>query len=152
QVLQATAGGRVVFELELHENGDYEFRLFDQVDHDPPYDVNPPGSPVDPFVPGDAFPLRDQNTDLIDNDDVPAGQAPRNFDISELNLGALIDFTDYDGDSVTLDEKFTVTIRDDMPKLLNGSGSDIRLTVDEDDISTLNDGILGGSLGTSPND
>ena len=36
-------GDREVFALTLNPNGTWTFKLFDQVDHDPPYDMNPPG-------------------------------------------------------------------------------------------------------------
>ena len=39
----ANNGDREVFALTLNPNGTWTFKLFDQVDHDPPYDVNPPG-------------------------------------------------------------------------------------------------------------
>ena len=34
-ILVATAGGQTVFTLEVSENGDYEYILFDQIDHPP---------------------------------------------------------------------------------------------------------------------
>src|SRR5262249_4585754 len=140
---------RLVMQLHLDSSGKYTFSLYDQMDHDPPYDVNPPGFPnTDPFVPGDQFPLRDQNTDLIDNDD-PNGD-PRVLDVSKINFGALIEFSDYDHDTVGLDGVFEVQIRDDIPKLVHGET--ICLTVDEDDISTLGAAPDTGSLGTSPDD
>ncbi|HET9717721.1 MAG TPA: DUF5801 repeats-in-toxin domain-containing protein, partial [Pseudolabrys sp.] len=142
-------GDRLVMQLHLDSNGQYSFSLFDQIDHDPPYDTDPPGFETnDPFVPGDQFPLRDQNTDLIDNDD-PNG-VPRDFDVSKLNFGALIEFSDYDHDTVGLDGVFEIRIRDDIPKLVHGEA--ICLTVDEDDISTLGANPNPGSLGTSPDD
>ena len=140
---------RIVFTLKLFSDGKYEFSLFDQMDHDPPFDNEPPGFPSDPFHPGDHFPLADQNTDLIDFDDKPPAEV-REFDISKLNFGGLIEFSDYDHDTVGLDGVFEIQIRDDIPKLVHGEA--ICLTVDEDDISTQNDGIVGSSLGTSPDD
>lgn len=160
QILQATAGDRTIFELKLFENGDVEFYLYDQVDHDPPYDQDPQGfnSPDNPnYVDNNGHAnstFADQNTDLIDHDDVPAGQSPRLFDINQLNFGALIKAEDYDGDYVVLDGAFTIQIRDDIPKLIHGGK--IQLTVDEDDISTVGltppANVNPGSLGTSPDD
>ena len=152
EVLEARASdGRLVFTLEVFEDGDYEFSLHDQMDHDPPYDIDPPGfdSNDNPFFPGNTLiPPADQNTDLVDFDDdnTPPGE-PRNFDIDELNLGALIQFEDYDHDAVTLDGEFVVKIRDDIPEIKHGK--DICLTVDEDDIDT---GAPTGSDGNHPND
>ena len=152
EVLEARASdGRLVFTLEVFEDGDYEFSLHDQMDHDPPYDIDPAGfdSNDNPFFPGNTLiPPADQNTDLIDFDDdnTPPGE-PRTFDIDELNLGALIQFEDYDHDAVTLDGDFVVKICDDIPEIKHGK--DICLTVDEDDIDT---GAPTGSDGNHPND
>ncbi|HVU22247.1 MAG TPA: hypothetical protein VHE09_16065, partial [Rhizomicrobium sp.] len=114
-------GDRLVFKFELtnDETGQFEFKLYDQLDHDPGHG---------------------QNTDLVN--DVPGP-------VNTLNFGKIIEFSDADGDSVNLDHVFTITIRDDVPQLLKGADYQ---TVDEDDISTLQDGLPGGSLGTSPDD
>ena len=67
-----------MFALTLNPNGTWTFQLFDQMDHDPPYDVNPPGfeNGDDPNFPGNTHnPDADQNTDLIDNDDPTAIRA-----------------------------------------------------------------------------
>ena len=111
--------------------------------------TDPPGFiSQDPTSGGNNFPLSDRNTDLIDNDD-PNGN-PRILDIDQINFGALIDFSDSDHDTVSLDGAFTISIRDDVPKLVHGET--ICLTVDEDDISTLGSNPNPGSLGTSPDD
>ena len=150
QILRAsTDDNRTVFELKLFSDGHFDFSLFDQVDHDPPFDTDPPGFiSQDPTSGGNNFPLSDRNTDLIDNDD-PNGN-PRILDIDQINFGALIDFSDFDHDTVNLDGAFTISIRDDVPKLVHGEV--ICLTVDEDDISTLGNNPNSGSLGTSPDD
>ena len=49
---------RIVFTLELSPDGKYEFKLFDQLDHDPPHD-HPDGVAT--------LPGSDQNFDLQDN-------------------------------------------------------------------------------------
>ena len=120
QILQATTDDhRTVFELKLFSDGHFDFSLFDQVDHDPPFDQDPPGFiSQDPTSGGNNFPLSDRNTDLIDNDD-PNGH-PRILDIDQINFGALIDFSDADHDTVSLDGAFTISIRDDVPKLIHG--------------------------------
>src|SRR4029077_9427406 len=71
QILRAsTDDNRTVFELNLFSDGNFDFSLFAQVDHDPPFDQYPPGFiSQDPTSGGNNFPLSDRNTDLIDNDD-----------------------------------------------------------------------------------
>jgi T1SS-143 domain-containing protein len=148
-------GDRLVFKLTLNPNGEFSFELFDQVDHDPPYDSDPAGfnNEDNPNYPGNT-PLADQNTDLIDHDDVPAGQSPRNYDIDEIDLGGIIKAVDYDGDAVVLDGHFLIQIRDDIPQLKHGAK--IVATVDEDDIDTaqshgtsVDDGNADGSYSGS---
>ena len=133
QTLFATAasgaeGGyeRTVFTLEVFSDGKYEFKLFDQIDHDPPHDF---------FTDGvSAFPGHDQNFDLQDTVD---------GDVSKLNFGGLIQFSDYDHDTVGLDGVFEVKVRDDVPEV---KWDPICLTVDEDDI------VTDQSLGNHPKD
>ena len=125
-------GDRQVFKLTLQQNGTYTFELFDQMDHDPPYDTDPEPFPNDPVVPGDTA-TADQNTDLIDFDDdnTPPGE-PRNFDINQINFGAVIEAVDFDGDAVNLDGTFLITIRDNIPSVdLNIVNGDNNVTVDE---------------------
>ena len=145
-MLTATAGtgedARIVFKLTVAPNGQVTFELFDQMDHDPPFDQDPSGFPADPAVPGDNPPLADQNTDLIDFDDEPPAEV-REFDISQIDFGSIIKAVDFDGDAVVLDGQFGVTIRDDIPEL---TGKKVVKVVDEDDINT------DQSEGTSPND
>ena len=118
---------RPVFKLTIEENGDYTFELFDQMDHDLPFDQGGSG-------------LADENFDLIDG---------ISGDVFFLNFGKVVKATDFDGDSVILDGKFKVKIRDDVPEL---TGEKIVEVVDEDDIDTIGDGIPGGSHGTSVDD
>ncbi|WP_377276769.1 DUF5801 repeats-in-toxin domain-containing protein [Rhizobium sp. R86522] len=117
-------GDRLVFELKLNGNGSYEFRLYDQLDHD---------------APGDDFRQRPTNSD--ENFDLQDGLWFK--DVTAINFGALIKATDYDGDSVSLNNAFSIKIRDDVPEL---SGREENRLVDEDDIRT------SRSVGTSPND
>jgi T1SS-143 domain-containing protein len=117
-------GDRLVFELKLNGNGSYEFRLYDQLDHD---------------APGDDFWERPTNSD--ENFDLQDGLWFK--DVTAINFGALIKATDYDGDSVSLNNAFSIKIRDDVPEL---SGREENRLVDEDDIRT------SRSVGTSPND
>ncbi|MFA5712373.1 DUF5801 repeats-in-toxin domain-containing protein, partial [Mycolicibacterium sp.] len=86
-VLTATAGGRTVFTLELSGDGDFTFRLFDQLDH----------------VDGDG-----ENTALFSKT-ATSGSVP------VIDFGSVIQATDGDGDSVTLDGRVNVTVRDDIP-------------------------------------
>ncbi len=152
EVLEARASdGRLVFTLEVFEDGDYEFSLHDQMDHDPPYDIDPRGlrqqrQSVLPRQHPHSARGPEHRPGRLDDDDSPQAE-PRNFDIDELNLGALIQFEDYDHDAVTLDGEFVVKIRDDIPEIKHGK--DICLTVDEDDIDT---GAPTGSDGNHPND
>ncbi|MDZ7873384.1 MAG: DUF5801 repeats-in-toxin domain-containing protein [Rhizobium sp.] len=117
-------GDRLVFELKLNGNGSYEFRLQDQLDHD---------------APGDDFWERSTNSDeKVDLQDGLWFQ-----DVTAINFGALIKATDFDGDSVSLNNAFSIKIRDDVPEL---SGKEENRLVDEDDIK--ND----QSTGNFPND
>ncbi|QKV16986.1 DUF5801 repeats-in-toxin domain-containing protein [Oricola thermophila] len=116
---------RPVFTLEISENGDFDFNLFDQLDHDAPGDDSRGRDP-----------LSDENYDLQDG--VPF------IDVSNLPLGYLVTATDHDGDTVLLGNSFTIRVRDDVPELADTKP--IHLTVDEDDIDT------NLSTGTSPND
>lgn len=111
---------RLVFTLTVEANGEYAFKLFDQLDHDLG---------------------KGQNTDLQDKIE---------GDVRDIDFGQIIKASDFDGDSVSLEGYFSVTIRDDVPELVRGASED--RTVDEDDISTIGDRFPGESLGTSPND
>lgn len=108
---------RLVFKLTLQPDGEYKFELYDQLDHDKP-----------------AYGA-DQNFDL--QDDVPG-------DVYSIDFGKVIEASDYDGDSIGLDGKLIIKVRDDVPELV--PCDPIELVVDEDDIRT------ELSLGTSPND
>ncbi len=68
-------GDRLVFSLTLNANGSYEFRLYDQLDHD---------------APGDDFWERPTNSD--ENFDLQDGLGFR--DVTSINFGALIKATD----------------------------------------------------------
>jgi hypothetical protein len=96
-------GDRLVFSLTIEPNGDWVFRLFDQMDHDGPFD-----NQSDVAGPGDNYPHADQNLDLQDGF--------RKFDVSEINFGKIIKAFDYDGDAVSLDGHFVIKIRDDIPE------------------------------------
>ncbi|MFN3317701.1 MAG: DUF5801 repeats-in-toxin domain-containing protein [Allorhizobium sp.] len=124
QSYDANFGDRLVFSLTLNQNGSYEFRLYDQLDHD---------------APGDDFRERPTNSD--ENFDLQDGLGFR--DVTSINFGALIKATDYDGDSVSLNDAFSIKIRDDVPEL---SGKEENRLVDEDDIKN------GQSTGNFPND
>ena len=129
EAASGTEGGyeRTVFTLEVFSDGKYEFKLFDQLDHDPPHDF---------FTDGvSAFPGSDQNFDLQDSDP--------NGDVSSLNFGGLIQFSDYDHDTVGLTDAFEIKVRDDVPEV---KCDPICLTVDEDDI------VTNQSLGSHPKD
>ncbi|SIP97922.1 T1SS-143 domain-containing protein [Rhizobium sp. RU33A] len=115
---------RLVFSLQVQWWGEFKFELHDQVDHDRP-----------------SFGA-DQNSDL--QDILPLE------DVTAIDFGALIQATDFDGDSTPLTGFVSITITDDVPELVRGASED--RTVDEDDISTLGDRYPGESLGTSPND
>jgi hypothetical protein len=60
-----------------------------------------------------------------------------------LDLSSAIKATDFDGDSVVLDEDFFIKVVDDVPKLV---GSKVAVIADEDDIDT------PWSEGTNPDD
>jgi len=79
---------------------------------------------------------------LHDQLDHAAGNGQNNL---AIDFGAVLQATDYDGDSIPLTGKVTVNVTDDVPTL-SGAGSS--LTVDEDDIRT----PPKGSVGSSPND
>lgn len=101
---------RLVFKLTLSEGGQVTFELYDQLDHDAPFDDY-----------GDGSGLADENTDL--QDDVVG-------DVTAIDFGHLIEATDHDGDSIALDGKFTVTITDDVPSIEARAGQG-PLTIDE---------------------
>jgi T1SS-143 domain-containing protein len=106
---------RTVFEFTISnsQTGDWEFRLFDQLDHQS----------------GDG-----QNFDLNPGEGV----------LSALNFGQYVIATDGDGDTVALNGKLNIEIRDDVPELVKHKSEHIK--VDEDDIDN------NQSLGTSPDD
>lgn len=75
---------RLVFRFELFEDGSYEFQQFDQLDH------------VD---------AKGENTDLKND---------TGGTVDKVDFGKIIKATDGDGDSVTLDGKFTIEFTDDV--------------------------------------
>ncbi|THV30570.1 hypothetical protein FAA86_22580, partial [Rhizobium rosettiformans W3] len=77
---------RVVFSLTVQPGGKFEFKLFDQLDHDAPGD--------DGLAYRHNTPQSDENFDLQDELD--------RVEVTDINFGALIKATDGDGDSVTL--------------------------------------------------
>ncbi|MCX4193818.1 retention module-containing protein [Methylophaga sp. OBS1] len=75
-ILIASADGRAVFTLELDDNGDFTFSLYDQLDH-------------------------------------AAGNGENNL---PLDLSSVIQATDSDEDTITLDSGFTIDVTDDVPE------------------------------------
>ncbi|MEO0384250.1 MAG: DUF5801 repeats-in-toxin domain-containing protein [Pseudomonadota bacterium] len=107
-------GDRLVFRLTLNEDGDFEFELFDQLDH----------------VEGNQ-----ENTDLQGGADA-------------IDFGSIIQATDGDGDTVTLTDRFSIEIRDDVPvAALESTGA--WLTVDESARRQTNGGADDISLGSN---
>ncbi len=102
---------RLVFSLKLNQDGSYEFRLFDQLDHDRPFDDN-----------GDGQGIADQNTDLQNSPSVP--------DVTSINFGKLITATDFDGDTISLDGAFSIKVTDDVPTVV-ARNTEATLVVDE---------------------
>lgn len=89
-IFTATAGqdNRIVFEFRVNvTTGDYEFRLYDQLDH---------GLPEGGFDP---------------NFDLQTGAA------SALDFGAIVRAYDGDGDYVDLVDQLLIKVRDDVPEL-----------------------------------
>ncbi len=113
---------RLVFAFQLQTNGNFKFELFDQIDHDPPNDDANPLLDGFSFVKGS-----DENIDLQDN--VPF------VDITSLNFGALINATDFDGDSVNLHDQLIIKIRDDVPERAE-SPTPVTAIVQEDGLSS----------------
>jgi T1SS-143 domain-containing protein len=74
--LIASADGRAVFTLELDDNGDFTFSLYDQLDH-------------------------------------AAGNGENNL---PLDLSSVIQATDSDEDTITLESGFTIDVTDDVPE------------------------------------
>ncbi|GAB1716406.1 MAG: hypothetical protein NTAFB05_14480 [Nitrobacter sp.] len=108
---------RPVFALTLTANGNYNFELFDQLDHDKP----PSGA--------------DTNTTLQDgNPDLATGA---------IDFGRIIQVTDGDGDSITLDGAFSVTVTDDIPKAVQGG--QVHGVVEEEQLRGGNEDTTGGS-------
>jgi hypothetical protein len=103
-LLIASTEAGTVFTLELFNDGSYTFQLHDQLDH------------VDDGN-------NDKNTEL-------RSMNPNLGSISAIDFGSIIKATDGDGDSVTLDGKFLVTITDDIP-LVTLVSTGIAVTHDE---------------------
>jgi hypothetical protein len=121
---------RIVFTLTLGSDGDYAFRLYDQLDHDQPHDD---------WNDGDGN--SDENFDLEDSDP--------DSDVFFIDFGSLIQASDFDEDRVIIDGKLKIAIRDDVPEVRDCDP--IVIKVNEDDIKT-GDRTPNGSFGTSPND
>ena len=121
-------GDRPVFSLALDAgNGDFVFKLFDQLDHDRG---------------------KGQNVDL--QDDIKG-------DVRELDFGALIKASDADGDSVFLDGLLHIKIRDDVPELsgrkLKLTVDEDDINTAQSHGTSPNDGAADGSLtGNPPSD
>src|SRR5690606_25761817 len=100
--LSGWAGGRLVFELKVRANdddadsstniGDFEFRLYDQLDHD--------------WGQG-------QNLDLHDH--------VSGADVDALPFGDILKAYDNDGDGQFLGGAFVIEVKDDRPRLVNGA-------------------------------
>lgn len=123
--LVATTGSgqntHVILDLHVSSNGNYIVQLFDAIDHDTP----PTGT-------------ADENTTLQDNG--------VNSSHDTINFGALIQATDGDGDHVTLDGAFKVTIIDDVPQVSLSTNPLSYVGIDE------SAGSQDGFLGLPPND
>ena len=119
-------------------NGTWTFQLFDQMDHDPPNDNTTDGVSNGPGS--------DQNTDLQDS-------LPGTGDVTFIEFGNIIQATDADGDSITLDGKVQVTITDDIP--VNNTATPVSVTVHEDALNNfdatfdVNGDKIEGSSGNS---
>ncbi len=120
----SSGSDRLVFSLKLNGDGSYEFRLFDQLDHDSPFDDK-----------GDGQGIADENFDLQDGSS--------KSDVTAINFGKLITATDYDGDSVSLDGAFSIKVRDDIPEAV-ARNTNATLVVDETSGQQNDD--LGSSL------
>ena len=92
---------RTVFTLELDSNGQFEFKLYDQLDH--------------------VYGNNGENTQL----------AGSNGPINNLNFGSLIIATDGDGDSVAFNGRLTITITDDVPHIIDFHETGAGVTIDE---------------------
>ncbi len=102
------SGDRLVFTFALNsKSGGFTFKLFDQLDHDKPFDDR-----GDYPRYGDDYPHADQNFDLQDS---------IYGDVRELDFGSIIKASDFDGDSITLDGKVHIKVRDDIPELVDGA-------------------------------
>ena len=83
--------GNPVFSLTINKaTGAYEFQLFDELIH------KAPASGAD-----QNFDLRSGNGDAT---------------VAGIDFGSIITVTDKDGDTITLDGKFTIQVRDDVPE------------------------------------
>ena len=117
--------GRLVFGLFVSDNGTYNFRLFDQIDHP------------------------------LTNDPSTPAQETAFKDILNLDLSEFVQYTDFDGDTITLKpDTFSIDVKDDVPLAI---GTETGL-VNENDLADFNPlyplvfDFLQGSLGTSPFD
>lgn len=115
-VLTAMAGGRVVFTMTVHSNGNWYFDLDDQLDH----------------APGDG-----ENFTLLTGDG--------GYDIStvgSIDFTKILKVTDADGDELVWTdddvEVFAVQVQDDVPTLVSVSGefNPVTALVAEDALST----------------
>ncbi len=97
---------RLVFKLTLNPDGSFKFELHDQLDHDAPFD-----DASDVEGPGDNEPYADQNYDLQDSDP--------NSDVTFIDFGKITQASDFDNDPVSLEGRFLIQIRDDIPIALD---------------------------------
>ena len=107
QTLQATAGGRDVFTVELDGNGDYTFTLQDSIDHDPAAGEN----------------SKSLSFDLTGT---PSDGTATDYDLDPSTLAG-----------VSISQTFSVNVTDDVPEAAEVATPQVAdtVTLDEDDLS-----------------
>jgi T1SS-143 domain-containing protein len=117
--------GRLVFGLYVGENGLYNFRLFDQIDHP-----------------------------LTDDPSTPAIETAY-ADRIDIDLSQFVTFTDYDGDTINLGSgRFVITVDDDVPVVVGSEHHTVHEN-DLANFNPLYPAVFDfwqGSVGTSPYD
>ena len=95
-------GDRIVFTLELSENGTFKYTQWDQLDHDNPGAGNTHEGAVQ--------------------------------DILKIDFSEIVKFSDFDGDTIILeDNSFVIKVKDDVPE---ATGKKVWGYVNEDDLDT----------------
>ncbi|CAN0208640.1 unnamed protein product, partial [Chrysoparadoxa australica] len=114
QTLQATAGGRDVFTVELDGNGDYTFTLQDSLDHDPAAGEN----------------SKSLSFDLTGT---PSDGTATDYDLDPSTLAG-----------VSISQSFSVNVTDDVPEAAEVATPTVAdtVTLDEDDLADGLDGDL----------